>query len=285
MGLLPSIYFDLDNALPRDFFSAVPHVNVQEWGPHLRFCAPQKAVEKFYEKIKNQIAPFTLFGSGDFHHLTALWLRRVERPLTLISFDNHPDWDVRPPFWSCGGWVNRALELPCVQRASIWGCGNFELNWPHHLFADRQALRKGKLEVHPWRDRFQSSLKEKWNWMTPQNWREQFSQFTTTLKGGCVYVTVDLDCLSATEAETNWENGLFRAEDITWAIAELRRRTRIMGGDLCGAYSIPSYARWGQKLVAHFDRPHLESRNPQDSASWNRKALQTIWTALTGCNE
>ena len=73
-------------------------------------------IEQFYERIQNQLAPFIVYGSGDFHHLSALWIRRVKRPLMVISFDNHPDWDIRPPKWCCGGWVNRALELPHVKR-------------------------------------------------------------------------------------------------------------------------------------------------------------------------
>jgi len=96
--------------------------------------------------------PFLLYGSGDFHYLTALRLRRIAQPVVLISFDNHPDWDVRPPKWGCGGWVNRALELPHIRHVAVWGCGNFECWWPHQIFGNRRAERTGVLEVHPWAD-------------------------------------------------------------------------------------------------------------------------------------
>ena len=60
-------------------------------------------------------------------------------PFTLVSFDNHPDWDIKPPYWSCGGWAARTLYTSRVERVSVWGCGNFELRWPSRLSADWNA--------------------------------------------------------------------------------------------------------------------------------------------------
>ena len=47
---------------------------------------------------------------------------------------------------------------------------------------------------------------------SPWNWRERFQRFAGELAGAAVYVTVDLDCLRAEEAVTNWESGLFTAD-------------------------------------------------------------------------
>jgi hypothetical protein len=81
-------------------------------GPSLRFITTERAVESFYAKFGGYFRPFILSGSGDFHHLTAVFVRQIKEPFVILSFDNHPDWDVRPPHWSCGAWVNRALENP-----------------------------------------------------------------------------------------------------------------------------------------------------------------------------
>ncbi len=62
--------------------------------------------------------------------------------------------------------------------------------------------------------------------MTRQNWRERFGHFVDGLKGERVYVTVDLDCLRAEEAITNWENGLFTAEDVAWRWANYTYRQK-----------------------------------------------------------
>jgi hypothetical protein len=104
-----ALHLNLDDAWPNEPF-ALPVVDARDWGPQLRFSAPPPLIAEFYREHETHLAaPFMLYGSGDFHYLTALRLRRVAGPVIVVSFDNHPDWDVRPPRWGCGGWVNRAL--------------------------------------------------------------------------------------------------------------------------------------------------------------------------------
>ena len=126
----------------------MPAVDLRAWGPRLRFCALDREVEEFRAEVAPRIAEadFLLYGSGDFHHLSALWLRRHAEagPITLVSFDNHPDWDIRPPKWCCGSWINRALDLPGVERAAVWGCGNFECWGWHRLTGNRGDVRSGR---------------------------------------------------------------------------------------------------------------------------------------------
>ena len=101
----------------------------------------------------------------------------MAEPFVLVSFDNHPDWDVRPPRWGCGGWVNRALELPHVKKVSVWGCGNFECWWPGRLFGNRRAEREGRLEVHPWADGRPRADQNRRGAILRANWREHFARF------------------------------------------------------------------------------------------------------------
>ena len=96
-------------------------------------------VEQFYREIEPQLAKFILYGSGDFHHLTGLWLRSTREPVTLVSFDNHPDWDVRPPRWCCGGWINRALELPHVRQVGDLGLREFRVLVAASAFRESQS--------------------------------------------------------------------------------------------------------------------------------------------------
>jgi len=200
----------------------------------------------------------------------------------LVSFDNHPDWDIRPPHWGCGTWINRALELPMLQRASIWGCGNFELNWPGYLFVSRKALRAGRIEVMPWTARLDTSGAKRWPGMTAENWRAKFSEFASRLAGQDVYVTVDLDCFAEGESVTNWEQGLFTLEDVTWAISEIRRHGKVIGGDLCGAYSEQTYARWIQWGWARHDHPRGPVKHLDEAAARNGRALDIVWRVLAG---
>ena len=236
----------------------MPTIDATKWGPRLRFSTSPTMVEQFYREIEPQLAKFILYGSGDFHHLTGLWLRSTHEPVTLVSFDNHPDWDVRPPRWCCGGWINRALELPHVRQVAIWGCGNFECWWPHQLFGNRKAERAGMLMVHPWADDRPARARKRRGAILRENWREKFENFARGLNGSNIYVTIDLDCLAPNLAWTNWENGKFDFEDVRWGLATLRQHARVVAGDMCGAYSVPTYARRKQRFVSEFDHPKFD---------------------------
>ena len=259
----------------------LPVVDARSWGQALRFSVPPRLIEKFYGKFESRLAPFLLYGSGDFHHLTALWIRRVAQPVIVISFDNHPDWDIRPPRWGCGGWVNRALEIPHVQRVSVWGCGNFECWWPGQIFGNRRAERTGKLEVHPWADDRPMKDRQRRGAILRDNWRDRFVDFSKRLRGADVYVTIDLDCLRAEEAVANWESGRFTIVDLEWALVKLREACRIVAGDICGAFSEPRYARWKQRFAAEFDHPKLALPNPEQTRQINFAALKKFWPCLT----
>jgi hypothetical protein len=276
-----SVHLDLDAAWPADTLE-IPMVDAQGWGPSLRFSAPPRLVENFYREYESRLAPFILYGSGDFHYLTAFWLRRVTQPVVVVSFDNHPDWDIRPPKWACGGWVNRALDLPHVRQLNIWGCGNFECWWPHNIFGNHRAERAGRLEVHPWADDRSRRDQQRRGAILRQNWREHFDQFACALDGADVYVTIDLDCLRVEEAITNWENGRFTTSDLIWALAKLRQHCRILAGDICGAFSPPVYARWKQKFASEWDHPKLKQPSMAQIRRTNLAAIEMLWPALQG---
>ena len=258
----------------------MPVVDARKWGPQLRFCAPSRVVENFYRQFNSDLAPFILYGSGDFHYLSALWLRRLDQSFVLVSFDNHPDWAVTPPRWACGGWINRALELRHLQHVAIWGLGNFECWWPHNIFANRRAQREGRLEVHPWADDRPMKDRQLPNIILRDNWRARFEKFATNLRKAKVYVTIDLDCLRIEDAVTNWENGRFIVDDLVWALGKLREHAQIVGGDICGAYSPPSYDRWTQEFASNWDHPKLELPSSDQIRKTNLASIEQLWPAL-----
>jgi arginase family enzyme len=275
-----AIHLNLDNAWPA---GALPFEtrDVTTWGPQLRFSAPSRLIEEFYSGAQKDLPPFVLYGSGDFHHLTALWVRSIAEPFVLISFDNHPDWDVRPPRWCCGGWVNRALELPHVKKVSVWGCGNFECWWPGRLFGNRRAEREGHLEINRWADGRPPSAQTRRGAILRGNWRERFAEFVRGLEGSNVYVTIDLDCLRAEDAVTNWESGRFALEDIAWGLTQLRAsRSNIVAGDICGAFSPPVYARPKQRFAAGMDHPKLPALDLATATATNLRAFEALWPLL-----
>jgi hypothetical protein len=255
-------------------------LDARDWGAQMRFSAPPKLVEKFYDEFGSRLAPFILYGSGDFHYLSALWLRRLTQPVLLVSFDNHPDWDIRPPKWGCGGWINRALELGQVEHIAIWGCGNFECWWPHNVFANRSAEREGRLEVHPWVDDRPLKDRQRRGAILREDWRDHFENFATNLASRHIYVTIDLDCLRFDQAVTNWESGRFEVADLEWALGKLRKKTQIIAGDICGAYTEPKYARWKQRFASEWDHPKLDLPSADRIRKTNFPTLERLWTAL-----
>jgi hypothetical protein len=274
-------HLNLDDAWRNEPFGLLV-VDAREWGPRLRFSAPPRLVERFYREYGTNLAvPFLLYGSGDFHYLTALRLRCVAKPVVLVSFDNHPDWDVRPPKWGCGGWVNRALELAQIKHVAVWGCGNFECWWPHQIFGNRRAERAGILEVHPWADDQPAKDQQRRGAILHENWRDLFEQFSKSLANEDIYVTIDLDCLRIEEAVTNWESGWFSVADLQWALGRLHESCRIVGGDICGAYSPPKYARRKQRFAAEFDHPKIRLPAGDQIRAINLGTLEKLWPSLT----
>lgn len=274
-----AVHLDLDGAWDAARL-AMPAISAREWGPRLRFIAPERAIEEFYATIAADLPPFVVFGSGDFHHVTGLLLRNIQERVHVISFDNHPDWDIRPPKWGCGGWVNRALELPHVEHVSVWGCGNFECWWPCQVFGNRRAERAGLLDVHPWCDGRDPAGRTRRGAIASSDWREKWRSYVQSLDVPAVYITIDIDCLQPADAVTNWENGRFSVDDVRWAVELLRTHARLVGADLCGAYSTPAYARWWQWFAAGIDHPRAPDVEPGKAREINHATFARLWEAL-----
>jgi arginase family enzyme len=284
VSLSNQVFFRTDDAwdfVPEDRGFRLDSVDVSEEAKELRFISSANKINAFAGEHRAQFRPFTLLGSGDFHHLSAVWTRQFTEPFTILSFDNHPDWDIRPPYWSCGAWINRALENPLVETIAVWGCGNFECSFPSRLLGNRRAAKTHRLLVYPWRQkrtRYPAYL----NPLRIGNWKAMFSDWLDHNHGRRVYVTIDLDCLVAGEAITNWENGRFTCSDLMWAMRKLRQWVEIIGGDLCGGWSRPGYATRFQKLASWFDHPPLHPPARQDLLSSNLPTLEKLWPVLTG---
>ncbi len=277
---MSALHLNLDDAWKLETVS-LERIDAREWGPRLRFSAQSSEMERFHREMAGLLPPFLVYGSGDFHHLTALWLRRLVGLTTLVSFDNHPDWDVRPPRWCCGSWVNRALELPEIQQVSVWGCGNFECWWPGRIFGNNRAESAGRLQVHPWADERSAKEQARRGAILRANWREKFAEFVGHLGSAPIYVTIDLDCLRSDDAVTNWESGRFQLEDVAWALELLGRDHHIVAGDICGAWSPARYARRAQRFASEMDHPKLPPPDPRAAARTNETALRRLLPLLT----
>jgi arginase family enzyme len=278
-GGADEVFFQVDDAWPTGM-AGLKTVNVREEAKALRFISSPKKIEAFAKKYADRMQPYTLFGSGDFHHLSALWTRQFRDSFLLLSFDNHPDWVTSGPRWSCGAWINRALENRLVRGVSVWGCGNDDFEHSEIGRGNRAAAEGGKLAVHPW---IQPKIKYP-HWLlptTPETWRAELAEWATRHAGETLYITIDLDCLKATEAVTNWEPGLFTVDDLVWALGVLREKMTVIGGDVCGAWSTPAFAGTFQRFASWWDHPKRKIDTSRRAAI-NEAALARVWPALTG---
>ena len=112
------------------------------------------------------------------------------------------------------------------------------------------------------------------------DWRERFEAFARNLGGSNLYVTIDLDCLAPEIAWTNWESGRFTLDDVRWGLETLREHTRIIAGDMCGAYSKPSYARRKQRFASEMDHPQIDFASDETIRAANHAAFAALWPAL-----
>jgi hypothetical protein len=150
---------------------------------------------------------------------------------------------------------------------------------------NRRAERAGRLEVHPWADEGNLRQRARRGAILQSNWRAKFAEFAAELGGADLYVTIDLDCLQAEEAVTNWENGRFTLDDVAWALETLGAENSIVAGDICGAYSPGRYARWKQHFASEFDHPKLSLPDPAERRRRNEAALKRLLPILSDGNE
>jgi arginase family enzyme len=277
------MHLDLDGAWPADALP-IPTLDLRHLEPRLRYITHEEDVRSFSQELPGEPFRFFLYGSGDFHHLSAALALRaadtVGRPIRIVCFDNHPDWDIRPPRWACGAWVNRALESAAVERVSVWGCGNFEMNLPHRWFRNRTAMRQRRLEIFPWTERQSPGAARRFPGVSRVDWQARFERFAEEQAGAAIYVTVDMDCLREEDAATDWEPGLFSAQEVAWAIGRLRQHATATFGDVCGASSPPVYARAFQRFAGWWDHPKAKAIGPEQANAKNVRSVRTIWPAL-----
>ncbi len=255
-------------------------VALADEAPALRIVARRKALDHFTYAIgpAGTEPEVVFYGSGDFHHLTAGLLLRHERPLTVIHFDNHPDWVLYPRTFNCGAWVNRALDMAHVGRVITLGPCSGDLVRPELQMANLGALRSGRLELYPWRhdpsrvlghygdgpDRRQRGGYLHWRQLSGEDWAGFLDALIARLPPDALYITIDKDALSHADAATNWDQGEMRLEHVLLAVKKLAAARPIVGIDVCGDYSPPRFTDPFRAVLAYFDHPRLAEPSAED---------------------
>ena len=221
-------------------------ISLQDWGPRIRIACSWGTYRRFEWACHkglgtNLDAPaLTLYGSGDFHHVTLALLRRLRGPFNLLVLDKHPDWMRGVPVLHCGTWLYHALKLPNLQRVLHLG-GELDFDNLFRWLAPWQSLRSGRIMTFPAVRRFKRG---KWRQVSNEPLREHPQQrlgverleaILADARGDLarypLYISLDKDVMNQCDAVVNWDSGYLELSEVqlilNWLIAAC-------GGNLAG---------------------------------------------------
>ncbi|GGF50635.1 hypothetical protein GCM10007301_07510 [Azorhizobium oxalatiphilum] len=241
--------------------------------PKLRLLAQKAALRALDRQLgPHRNGDLYFIGSGDFHHLTLKLVERVGAPVSIIHFDNHPDWIRLPASLNCGSWVARALERPDVLRIITLGPDSEDLRTPQAKGAALRPIREGRLEVHPLHGGTTAYAGSAfrahgvsaphgtggrglaWPGLSGGDWPAQIETIATRLPDAPLWVTLDKDVLSRQEAVTNWDQGSLSLSLVLEAVSIFARHRPIAGMDVCGDYSAADGLGPWRRFLAFCDR-------------------------------
>jgi hypothetical protein len=302
---MQTLVFDLDGSLPRQ----PPIANrlaagraeihsLRAHGPSLRLWSLQRAYDAFaafWRGVPRRSGPpLVLLGSGDFHHLTAAFVAAAEGPLTVLHFDNHPDWCWTLPRRHCGSWVNEALAMAHVERVVTIGPCSDDLVRPDRKGGNLQALSDGRLELFPWRhppSQVRRSILSgaghdagdgliRWRNLADGNWTEFLDELMGRLPTERIWITVDKDVLPLAQAVTNWDQGDLPLDNLIKAIRRLAGRFKIVGADICGDYAPIRHHNPFKFVEARLDQPRAKVPDLKINADTNERLIAVFEEVL-----
>jgi hypothetical protein len=252
------------------------------WGRRIRLGCSFRQFERFEQRLVRRLGGsldsephITFVGSGDFHHVSLVLLRRQPRPINLLVIDNHPDWMRRLPFLHCGSWLRHAARMPHVKQIFHVG-GDVDFDNYFQWLAPWEDLNRGKIVVLPVIRRFRG-----WRWAKVGNdpllWRSHpaapyslppgrlkdfLRPYRKDLTSRPLYVSLDKDVLLAQYAPVNWDSGHLTVMQ-TRAILEaflMAAGGNLAGMDIVGDWSPVRVRGWSRRLLHLIEHPssHVE---------------------------
>lgn len=233
-------------------------LDCRDLGPAIRLWSrpdPLLALEmRLEDALPDDGRPVLTFsGSGDFHHVTPSLLRHAcetagNRAVTVIHFDNHPDWVRFENGLHCGSWVGTAAHIPCVEKVITVGVCSPDIDMPQRDAADAALLHDGLLEMYAYRAPRGGTLDlfgRAWPTMQTLGKSAFASLLYQRIQTDAVYVTIDKDVLKPGDAATNWDQGELGLDYLKTLIGVVATGRRLIGADIIGDWSRPRYGGKG----------------------------------------
>lgn len=287
----------LREAIP---WSSVTTIPLRDLGPRLRLWSRAADIAVLRTRLHDANArsddTITLIGSGDFHHLAVLLMERTTEPFTLVHIDNHPDWVRLAPRWHCGSWVNQALKLPQVAKVITLGVCSDDLVRPDLKGGNLRALAKSRIALFPWRHapsrvwtrvadgpghRYENGQLV-WNNLGDGDFAAHLDTLLAQIPTDAVWITIDKDVLSESEALSNWDQGQMPLARVLETIHALRAHKRIVGADICGEYAPLRHTNLFKRIEARMDQPQREASAA--ALAQNEQVNRALLTALAEPN-
>jgi hypothetical protein len=230
-------------------------VEARDLGPALRLWSRPPVLAALAERLRDRApaggGPELVFaGSGDFHHVTPLLIERAiaasdAGAVTVVHFDNHPDWVRFENGLHCGSWVGRAARLPGVAKVITVGVCSGDIDRPETKRADLDLVAEQRVELYPYRapDGGPVLRVGDQSWPSIEAMGEGgFVDFLASrIATPAIYITIDKDVLRSADAVTNWDQGRLSLEALETLVRAVAARARLIGADVVGDWSPPHY--------------------------------------------
>jgi len=302
---------DLDHAVPRQQSVMSKYrpqvIPMTDWGPKIRMGCAFRRFRAFARDLAKAIGSekdgdptLTLYGSGDFHHVSLALLARQASPCNLAVIDNHPDWMRGVPFLHCGTWVHHAARLGHVRRIIHIG-GDVDFDNLYRFMAPWPALHRGKMiviparrpfERGPWRRLAHAPLMtatSRCN-LSADGFQELLRPIADDLRRWPLYISLDKDVLTAVDALVNWDSGHLQLADVRIIFGGLLEAAgrRLAGMDIVGDWSpvrvqglFRRFLHWTEHPALSIDSDRASDRN----ALTNGIVIDDVARHLNGLSE
>lgn len=208
------------------------------------WTSPKKFAEICKASFKEIKPGFSLIGSGDFHHYSLGLIKQYQSPLTVVLFDNHPDWIKPPHQYHCGTWVYSLARLPHVQRVIIIGLESGDINAEQFKDGDVESFLSEKIILLPYEPVTAEVMGSKPTFLHSRlkgDLQAGIAEIISHISTQRVYISIDKDCLRLDDAFTNWEQGSLPLSSVVATIVAIKKQFKIVGADTVGDYSAPQF--------------------------------------------
>jgi hypothetical protein len=302
---MPIRVLDLDGSLLRQNTLLAKHwpaiIPTRHWGSGIRLACSFRRFRRFESEMasllgadKDHTPAITLYGSGDFHHVSLALLHRLAAPCNLLILDNHPDWMRGVPFLHCGTWVYHAARLPMIRRVFHVG-GDVDFDNYYRPLAPWPALQSGAIRVFPGIRRF-----ERGQWRHVRNeplrlprearcrqqrLEQMLRPFAAELAVRPLYVSLDKDVLAAEHAIVNWDSGHLDLPEVKLVLTTFLELAngQLAGMDIVGDWSPVHLRGWLRRFFHLTEHPglHVDPDQADDiNQQTNLDLLSTILEAV-----